>query len=146
MPNFLNHPAFAWLGQPALTLPVYAELFAGATPQIMGESPYLNAKPAGISFALNRDHSVQSIFLYAEGVEGFAQYSAGDLPGDVSYKSTRAAVRAALGEPAMSAEAGGVGLMAIEFAFDRFEDGVHYVRFEYWPDDAGIRLVTIGRD
>jgi hypothetical protein len=146
MTGFPDHPALTWIGQPALSLPVYAQLFDGAAVEIMGASPYLNAKAAGISFALHPDHSVRAVFLYAAGVEDFAQYAADPLPAGLSFSSTRADVRAVLGAPAMSADAGGVGLMAIDFAFDRFEDGARYLRFEYWPDDAGARLVTVGED
>jgi hypothetical protein len=38
----------------------------------------------------------------------------------------------------------GTGLMAIEFAFDRFGHGGQYVRFEYASADDGLRLVTLG--
>ncbi len=138
-----NHEIFSWIGQPALDLPVYAERFEGAEIEIAGESPYLYGRAAGIQFALNPDHSVRAAFLHAEGVEDFAQY-AGALPGNISFSNTRADVRAAIGEPVFSGEAGGVGLMAIEHSFDRFESGCHYLRFEYRAGDASIRLVTAG--
>ena len=143
-PAVTRHPAFGWVGQPALSLDVYAERFAGAAVEIMGESPYLNATGAGLSFALHEDHTVRAVFLYAAGVEGFDQYAA-PLPAGLAFRDDRAKVRAALGEPAMNGEAGGVGLMAIEFSFDRYEPNEHYLRFEYLADDRGIRLVTIGR-
>jgi hypothetical protein len=137
------HPAFLWLGQPAMTLDVYGRLFNGAQPQIMGESSYLNAQPAGISFALTAEHSIKAIFFYAQGVEDFAQFGE-TLPAGLSFSNNRAEVRAALGDAAFSGEAGGVGIMAIDFAFDRFEHGSHYLRFEYAPGDSAVRLVTIG--
>jgi hypothetical protein len=138
-----SYIAFAWINQLAPSLPVYAELFNGAEVQIMGESPYLNAKAAGISFALTPDQLVQSVFLYADGIEDFAQYTQ-PLPAELSFNSSRSEVRLALGEPVFSAEVGGVGLMAIEHSFDRFEDDVHYIRFEYMPGDLAIRIVTLG--
>jgi hypothetical protein len=138
-----SHIAFSWIDQPALLLPVYAQQFGGARVEIAGESPYLSAKAAGISFALHPDHSVRAVFLYAQGVEDFAQYGA-PLPGDLSFATSRTHVRAALGDPVFSGEAGGVGLMAIDHSFDRYEDGAYYLRFEYMSGDAPIRLVTIG--
>jgi hypothetical protein len=144
MPQFSDHPIFAWLGQPALGLDIYAQAFDGASVEIMGESPYLNAKGAGISFALSPDHSVRAAFLYHQDVEGFAAYQ-GSLPKGLTLAHSRADVRAALGEPAMSMDAGGVGLMAIDFAFDRFEEADIYLRCEYLPGDNAIRLITIGR-
>lgn len=143
MIDFATHPAFSWLGKDALSLPIYAERFDGAKVIIMGESPYLDAKKAGIELALKADHSVKAVHLYAQGIEGFAAY-ADSLPGGLILSNSRADVRAALGEPAMSMDAGGVGLMAIEFAFDRYETVEHYLRFEYLKGEAAIRIVTIG--
>ncbi len=137
------HIAFTWIGQPALMLPVYGELFDGAKPVIAGESPYLSNKAAGIEFALYPDHRVRAVFLYAADVEDNAQY-AGALPADLSFASSRVDVRAVLGDPVFSGEAGGVGLMAIDHSFDRYEDGTHYLRFEYAPGDTSIRMVTAG--
>ncbi len=143
MIGFTEHPAFSWLGQDALSLPVYAECFDGAEVFTGGESPYLNAKKAGIQFALNADQSVRAVHLYAQDIEGFDAY-AQPLPAGLALSSSRAYVQAALGEPVMSMNAGGVGVMAIEFAFDRYEAGDHYLRIEYQSGDTAIRLVTIG--
>lgn len=137
------HIVFTWIGQPALSLPVYGELFDGVKPEIAGESPYLSAKAAGIEFALYSDHRVRAVFLYAGGVEDNAQY-VGALPAELSFASSRADVRAALGNPVFSIEAGGVGIMAIDYSADRYEDAAHYLRFEYAPGDASIRMVTAG--
>jgi hypothetical protein len=144
MPNFSEHAVFSWLGQPAFDLDIYRQSFGGAAAEIMGESPYLNARGAGISFALSPDHTVRAAFFYAQGVEGFDAY-AGSLPAGLDLVKSRADVRTALGAPAMSIDAGGVGLMAIAFAFDRFEEADVYLRCEYWPGDDAIRLITIGR-
>jgi hypothetical protein len=137
------HEAFDWIGQPALDLPVYKRLFNGAKPVIAGESPYLSAKENGVEFALRPDHTVRAAFFYSQGVEDYAQYQ-GPLPSDLSFGKNRADVRSALGEPAMSGEAGGTGIFALDHSFDRYEDGVHYLRFEYQTGDAAIRLITIG--
>jgi hypothetical protein len=138
-----SHIAFSWINQPALSLPIYAQQFGGARVEIAGESPYLSAKAAGISFALHPDHRVRAVFLYAQGVEDFAQYGA-PLPGDLSFAASRADVRKAFGEPVLSGEAGGTEIFAIEHSFDRYEEGPYYLRFEYMPGDAAIRLATIG--
>ncbi len=144
MSIFNDHPALRWLDKDPFGLPVYSELFAGAQIETMGESPYLNAEMAGISFALSRKNRVQSVFLYGGDLEGFAAYT-GPLPGGLSFANSRADLRGALGTPAMSGEAGGIGLMAIEHSWDRFESEGVYVRFEYHTGDSAIRLVTIGQ-
>jgi hypothetical protein len=143
MAIFFDHLAITWLGADPFSLPIYGECFAGATPTTYGESPYLNAKNAGISFALTRDHKVKTVFLYSEGLEGFSAYG-GALPNGLSLASSRAEVRAAVGDPVMSGEKGGIGLMAIDFSFDRFEDGKNYMNFQYLPGDKGIHLLVIG--
>jgi hypothetical protein len=138
-----EHPAFGWLGEPAMQLEIYHSSFAGAKPVIMGESPYLNAKQAGMSFALTKKHTVKAVFLYAQSIEGFERY-AGALPAGLTFSSNRDEVKAALCEAVFSGDAGGIGLMAIEHSFDRYEDSGYYLRFEYMPGNGSIRLVTIG--
>lgn len=136
-------PLFASLGAPYDQSLMYQERCSGAAPERMGESDYVNARKAGVSFALAADLSVRAVFLYNVGVEGFAAF-AGPLPGNITLSATRSDIRAALGEPAMSADVGGTGLFAIAFAFDRYEQGQRYLRFEYLAGDAGIRMVTLG--
>jgi hypothetical protein len=138
-----EHSVFSWIGQPALGLEVYHARFAGAMPVIMGESPFLNSKAAGISFALTKKHSVKAVFLYAQSVEDFDQY-ADVLPAGLTFSSTRNDVLATIGPAVYSADAGGAGIMAIEHSFDRYENGSHYLRFEYFANNAAIRLVTVG--
>jgi hypothetical protein len=144
VPTPFDFPMLAWLNQPYDSLEGYAALFNGAVPEIMGESPYLNARDAGIAFALTKKNAVQAIFLYAGGIEDFAGYQ-GALPAGLSFACSRTEVRSAMGtEPAFSGEAGGSGIFAIEHSFDRFEDAAFYVRFEYKAGDDGVRLVTMG--
>lgn len=138
-----DYEPLAWIGAQAKSLSVYADLFDGAEPEIMGESPYLNAKAGGISFALEKDGSVRTVFFYSRGFENFAQYMR-PLPAGLMFASSQADVRAALGSPSMSGKPGGTGLMAIEYGFDRFEDDKHYVRFQYVKTDDAVLLVTIG--
>jgi hypothetical protein len=143
MTQAFDFPLLSWLGQKYDAVDGFAKTFKGAKPETMGESLYLNARERGIACALTKKRAVSAVFLYAQGVEGFTQYT-GALPAGIGFTSSRAAVRAAMGEPVLSGEPGGKGLFAIEHRFDRFEDGAHYIRFEYVPGDAGIRLVTLG--
>jgi hypothetical protein len=134
---------FAYLSQPYQKADIYPSVFKSAKPQIMGESPYLNAYEAGISLALERNDQIKAVFLYAEGVEDFGQYKP-TLPGGLTFDTPRADVRAKLGQPAIAGEAGGNGIMAIEHAFDRYESAEFYLRFEYADGGSGVRLVTLG--
>jgi hypothetical protein len=144
MSSAFHIPPCAWIGLPFADVAAASpDIFGAFSPETMGESLYVNARPHGIALALSRKKCVEAVFLYAEGVEDFSRYQAA-LPGGVTFTSTRAVARAALGAPSLSGDVGGIGIMAIEHAFDRFEDAAHYVRFTYWADDAGVRLVTIG--
>ncbi len=143
MTEFTNHPAFSWLGKDVQSLLSYAECFYGAKIIFVGESPYLDAKKAGIELVLNADHSVKAVHFYAQDTEDFHAY-AEPLPGGLTLSNSREEVLAAFGSAAMSMDPGGIGLMAIEFAFDRFETSEHYLRFEYLTGEGAIRLVTIG--
>ncbi len=136
-------PYFAALGAPYDESALYRECCAPAVPERMGDSDYVNARGAGVSLALAADNSVRAVFLYNAGVEEFAAF-AGAMPGDISLSARRSDVRAALGEPAMAADAGGEGIFAIAHAFDRYEAGPHYIRFEYLGGDTGVRMVTLG--
>jgi hypothetical protein len=144
MAQLFASPIFSYLGQLWNQVEIYSTMFNSAVPKVMGESKYLNSLDAGISFALDKKLKVESIFLYADGVEGFKQYSE-ELPGGISFEMSRSEVRKALGEPSFSTEVGGIGLMAIDFALDRYESDTNYICFEYTEKDAHIRLVTIGK-
>jgi hypothetical protein len=144
MSQIFESPIFGYIGQLWNKVDIYSTTFNSVEPEVMGESNYLNARDAGISFALDKKSKVESIFLYSDGVEDFKQYSE-ELPGEILFEMSRAQIRKALGEPGFSGEAGGVGLMAIDFSFDRYESDIHYIRFEYAEKDAHIRLVTIGK-
>jgi hypothetical protein len=57
----------------------------------------------GIEMSLGGGLAVESVFLYAEGIAGFAQYT-GTLPFDLTWGTTRAQVEAALGAPTASGD------------------------------------------
>jgi hypothetical protein len=144
MSQLFESSIFDYLGQLGRKVDIYPTTFKSAEVEIMGESPYLNARDAGISFALNKKLKVEAIFLYADNVEGFKQYQ-DILPGGLLFEMSRAQVRKALGDPSMSGEAGGTGIFSIEFSFDRYESDSNYLRFEYTAKDEHIRLVTMGK-
>jgi hypothetical protein len=144
MTQIFESPIFSYLGQLGREVDIYPTTFNSVEVEVMGESNYLNARDAGISFALNKQLKIDAIFLYADGVEDFKQYQE-DLPGGLSFDMSRAQVRKVLGEPSFSGEAGGTGIMAIKFSFDRYESDTNYIRFEYTEKDKQIRLVTMGK-
>jgi hypothetical protein len=134
---------FSFLNQDYKTTSIWKKVFDGAKPEIMGESPYLNARKSGLSFALDKKNRILAIFLYREGYENYSQFP-DEIPGGFSFNTTRQEIRDKLGEPAMTAEPGGEGIMAIEFAFDRYESADYYLRFQYCRNATGLQLITLG--
>jgi hypothetical protein len=143
MTDIFQHPLFANLGQVARNSDLYAQLFQGVEIEIMGESPYLNQRDAGVELCLSKKHKIEAIHLYGGKFEDFGRYQ-GSLHNDISFDTSRIQVHHILGTPAMSMEPGGIGLMAIDFAFDRYEDGQYYVRFQYEAGNDAIQLITLG--
>jgi hypothetical protein len=143
MSDIFQSKLFSCLGQAYQKADIYPSFFKSSKPQIMGESPYLNARDEGISLALEKDDRVKAVFLYAEGVEDFSKYKS-PLPGGLAFDTPRAAIRSKPGEPVYAGEGGGTGIMAIKHSFDRYESSEFYIRFEYADGDGGIRLVTLG--
>jgi hypothetical protein len=144
MPQIFEATIFGYLGQLWNQVDIYSTTFNSAKLGTAGESNYLNSRDAGISFALNKKLKVESIFLYADQVEEYKQYQE-ELPGGISFDMSRTQVRKALGKPVFSTEAGGTGIMAIDFSLDRYESDTDYICFEYTEKNAHIRLVTIGK-
>lgn len=144
MSKIFESHVISYLGQLWNQVDIYSTTFNSAKLEETGESNYLHASDAGISFALDVDMKVKSIFLYSDGVENFKQYLE-ELPGGISFEMSRAQVQKAFGEPVLSTEVGGTGIMAIDFPLDRYESDTSYVSFEYTKDSAHIRLVAIGK-
>jgi hypothetical protein len=143
MSHIFDHPLFANLKQKGLETQIYAQAFHGAQIEIMGASPYLNARDAGIELCLSKKHQVEAIHLYNGTLEGFCRFQ-NDLPGGATFDWSRAQIQSTLGPPSLSMDAGGAGIMAIEHAFDRYENDRYYIRFQYEKGDNAIRLVTLG--
>jgi hypothetical protein len=144
MTDIYTHPLLTNIGQKAVETDLYTQHFNNAQVEIMGESPYLNARDAGIELVLTKKHKIDAIHLYNGTLEGFCRYP-GPFPLDINFEMTRAQIRNKLGTPAMSIEPGGIGLMAIEHAFDRYENETYYIRFEFETGNGGVRLITFGQ-
>jgi hypothetical protein len=82
-----------------------------------GSMVYWSYKRRGLSI-LWKDGRLTTIFLYAQGADGFDAWP-GDLPSGLTLRDTRADVEARLGKPAKT---GGEGV--IDFWAD-YRDGIH---------------------
>jgi hypothetical protein len=143
MKGLFDHFAFSSLDKSAFESDIYASHFAGRQIEIMGASPYINARDAGIELCLSKKHQIEAIHFFNGTMDGFCRYQDA-LPGNVTFDWTRDQVKTAFGTPALSGDAGGVGIMALSHSFDRFETDNVYIRFEYEVVGDLVRLVTIG--
>jgi hypothetical protein len=145
MSQVTQFPFFDYLGQKITELDIYRATFKSAEPADVEGFKYLSAQEEGISLSLSKTLEVEAVFLYAEGVEGFQQYKH-SLLNELSFLSSRTNVRQQLGEPSSSGEAGGIGIMAVSFAWDRYELDRGYLHIQYEKGENQIRLLTIGLD
>jgi hypothetical protein len=144
MSQIIQSSIFDYLSQNFTDLDIYETAFKSVQPIDIEEFKYISAQEAGISLSLSKTLEVDTVFLYAEGVEGFHQYQQ-PLPNQLSFLSPRAVVRQQLGEPNSSGEAGGTGIMAVPFAWDRYESNRGYLHIQYGEGENHIRILTIGR-
>jgi hypothetical protein len=145
MSQIAQSPFFDYLGQKVTTLDIYRATFKSAEPVDIEGFKYLSAREEGISLSLSKTLEVKSVFLFAEGVDGFRQYKH-SLPNELSFLSSRAVICQQLGAPSRSGEAGGIGIMAVSFAWDRYDLDRDYLHIEYTKGENRIRILTIGRD
>lgn len=83
-----------------------APIAAARTVSTFPDATYHSYKPHGLSLLLDGDR-IKTIFVYAEGADGFTAYP-GELPSGLTWTQTRADVEARLGPPR---ESGGDGVI-----------------------------------
>jgi hypothetical protein len=104
---------------------------------------FIQNKKRGVAVWLDHHQRISVIGLHSKGFEKGAGY-AGDLPAGLSWITSREAARSLLGAPESSADAGGVGIMALEFSWDRWAlDTGGFIRVEYIAGDSGIRAIQL---
>lgn len=111
---------------------------------IEGET-YLGFKPCGLSLLFDEHMSLQAVFFYPEGRDGYAAF-AGDLPGQLDFAFDRARVRALLGVPERSGGADPIPFLGDAPQFDRYRIAGAVIHLEYSRGEGRIALVTIMRE
>ncbi len=102
---------------------------------------YWEAPDAGIALLVDNG-IVESIFLHAEGKDGFAQYQ-GHLPECITFRLSRERVRASLGAPDKAS--GPVDVAGLSHGgWDRFEVTTGVVHLTYAEGGWSISLITLG--
>lgn len=104
-------------------------------------APYWENPSLGLSL-LSEDGHISTAHLFAEGREGFAQYPA-ELPGGVTFTSTREDVRGAFGPADKSGTSPGGGLEGRDGDWDLYEFDDHSVHFLFHRENGVVDLVTL---
>jgi hypothetical protein len=107
------------------------------------DGEFIKAFARGLEVSLNKERKIRAIFLYGLGDPEFDKF-AEPLPSGLTFETSRLATQGRLGTPGASGEVGGVGLMALEFAWDRYNFLEFYLHLEYARGDVSIRKITLG--
>ncbi|WP_420138731.1 hypothetical protein [Sphingomonas sp.] len=96
----------------------------------------------GLGLAVDSAGICTAVYFYGAGREAGYQQYAGSLPEGLSFASTRAEVRAALGEPVAHRDTGGFLPPLRHYPWDWFVyDGIK-LHFEYDDSLSRVQLVT----
>ena len=97
----------------------------------------------GIEIEQDNVGAIKTIFLHSDSHESFSGYQ-GPLIGQLSFASSREAVRDELGEPTKAKDAFVEDSLGPQGAWDRFESPQHTIHVQYDPDTTDrIRLITL---
>jgi hypothetical protein len=141
MSEVFESPLFGYLNQRLDRIDLFRSDFSSGRLTDVEGTKYLEVPAEGLTFTLNQELAVQTIFLYADGLEGFSQYQK-PLPGGLLFSMSRSDVREHLGEPNRIGEPSEEG--PIKFAWDRYESPQAYFHLRYTSDNQQIQLITIG--
>jgi hypothetical protein len=101
---------------------------------------YFSFRCTGISLSYDkRNNTVETVFLYNQGYEGFTKYS-GELPCGVTFQVNRADVRSKLGEPVRGGLRRGPTPAVV---WDLYEVGPFLFHFEFDHASGLLNLVTL---
>ena len=102
---------------------------------------YLSNEADGLRLKLSNDGTIRTIFLMSEGKDGFSQFR-GELPGGLSFRSTRVEALKTFGAPAYFRASGKFGPFQVGELL-RFDRPTHSLHLQFRPDGAGLELVTL---
>jgi hypothetical protein len=141
MSEVFESPIFSYLNQRLDRIDIFPTAFTSGRLTDVAGTKYLEVPAEGLTFTLNQELAIQTIFLYADEVEGFSQYQK-PLPGGLLFSMSRSDVREHLGEPNRIGDPIEEG--PIKFAWDRYESPQAYFHLRYTRGNQQIQLITIG--
>jgi hypothetical protein len=108
-----------------------------------GNSVYFQNPSLGVEVITDVKDKLNTIFLYGRKEGKFKPFT-GEIPFGLTFGISQSQTRDIMGEPSRSGEKGGVGIMAIERSWDKWENHIgQAIRVEYTEDEKGIFQVTL---
>ena len=108
-----------------------------------GDRIYFQNLSLGIEVMTDAKDKLNTIFFYGKKQGKFKPF-VGELPCDLTFEMSRPQTRLLMGEPIRSGEKGGLGILAIERSWDKWENEIgQAIRVEYTEDDTGIFMITL---
>ncbi len=104
---------------------------------------YFIAPENGLQFATNASRRIDTIWVSSgQDDPGFLRFP-GNLIGDITFDSSRKAVRGEMGAPSASGEAESILSPEAKVIWDRYDFPTHALHFEYFKVGARLRRITI---
>jgi hypothetical protein len=135
-------PLLRVLGQPIQATEVIELRRAFALqPDKASDLTYFESSEVGIALAAKAG-KVCSIFLFAQGKDGFQRYR-GALPLGITFEWDQKQVRETLGAPTASGSAERITQTLVHGGWDKYSCAECYLHFTYAPGTQRIDLVTL---
>ena len=108
-----------------------------------GDRIYFHNPSLGVEVMTDAKDKLSTIFFYGKK-EGKVKPFVGNLPCDLTFDMSRSETRLLMGKSIRSGEKGGLGIMAIDRSWDKWENKIgQAIRVEYTEDDTGIFMITL---
>jgi hypothetical protein len=108
-----------------------------------GDRIYFQNPDLGVELITDVKEKLNTIFLYGRKEGKFKPFT-GEIPFGITFKMSQSQTHAIMGKPTRSGEKGGVGIMAVERSWDKWENNIgQAIRVEYTEDEKGIFQITL---
>jgi hypothetical protein len=108
-----------------------------------GNRIYFQNLDLGVELITDVKNKLNTIFLYGRKVDKFKPFT-GEIPFGLTFKMSQSQTHTIMGKPARNGEKGGVGIMAVERSWDKWENNIgQAIRVEYTEDESSIYQITL---
>ncbi|MBW4536921.1 MAG: hypothetical protein KME09_23605 [Pleurocapsa minor HA4230-MV1] len=121
---------------------LFNSLFQSKQLEQIEDRYYLDSPTKGISLILFSNLKIKTFHLYAEGIQGYKQYTNDDIF-KVSFNMPQEQVHKIFGQPDKSGKAERIPILGQSFPWEIYEFENAKLHFEYSNDFQKIRLITV---